>query len=494
MPNISQSLLGLLTRLSSILTQHQCQAYVVGGFVRDQLLGRDTDDIDIAVSGNALNLAQKVAEAMGGKYVLLDEANRIARVVVMENDKQIYLDFAPCAGAIEDDLERRDFTIDALAIELQGLPSDSFEVIDPFAGRADLKAKSVRAVSPQIFHDDAARLLRAARLAAELNFKIEPTTERLLQQNCQLAKHIPGERTREELLRVLAVHGAADWIRYLDRLGLLLAIIPELGAMKEVEQPKEHYWNVFDHSLETIAAVEFMLREGNWKYVTHDILSATLWSDEIKQHFDEQVSGSSNRRQLLKLGGLLHDIAKPATKTVEESGKVRFLGHGKEGAAIAAEILRRLRFSSNEIRLVENLVYHHLRPAQMSNEGLPSSKAIYRYFRDTESAGLDILFLALADYLATHGPRLDVVEWQQHNQLISYIYQEHLKQQEKTLPVKLVDGHDIIAILGLSPGPIIGEILAKVQEAQATGEVNNKEEALSLARKLMENRHCSAAC
>jgi poly(A) polymerase len=491
---VNPALSGLLNRTSSILIQENCQAYVVGGFVRDRLLNRETEDIDIAVNGDALIMAQKIAGAIDGRYVLLDETNKVTRVVVIVDEKPYYLDFISFVGIIEDDLARRDFTIDAMAVELRGLLSGLFQVIDPFAGGSDLKTKLVRAVSPLIFQNDAARLLRAARLAAELGFKIEPTTERLLQQNCQLAQHVPGERVREELLRLLAVRGAADWMRYLDWLGLLLVIIPELGVMKDVEQPKEHCWNVFDHSLETVAAVELMLRENNWKHVTSDILSVTLWSDEIKQYFDEEVSTGSNRRQLLRLAGLLHDIAKPSTKTVEETGKVRFLGHGKDGATIAKEILQRLRFSSKEINLVENLVYHHLRPAQMSNEGLPSSRAIYRYFRDTEGAGLDILFLALADYLATHGPRLDVVEWQQHNQLISYVYHEHLKQQEKTLPVKLIDGHDIIDALGLSPGPVIGKLLTEVHEAQAAGEVNSRDEAISLVIKLMENRHCGVVC
>jgi poly(A) polymerase len=275
---------------------------------------------------------------------------------------------------------------------------------------------------------------------------------------------------------------------------LLAGVITEMDGMKGVEQPKEHYWNVFDHSVETVATVEFMLRESQWKYGNSNLLAVTLWSDDISIYFDEEVSTGSNRRMLLKLAGLMHDVAKPLTKTIEKTGKMRFLGHAKEGAAMAAAILQRLRFSSREIRLVENLIYHHLRPAQMSNEDLPTSRAIYRYFRDTEGAGLDILFIALADYLATRGPNLDVVEWKQHNQLIEYVFTEHTKQQVKILPVKLIDGHDIMDILGLDPGPVIGELLAEVREAQAAGEVRTRAEAIALVRREIEKRHCSAAC
>ena len=494
MPVIKQDLLGLLSEASAILTQQNRQAYVVGGFVRDWLLDRETADIDIAVSGDALGIAQEVAEAVDGTYVLLDEANKIARVVVVGDEQPRHLDFTSFSDGIENDLGRRDFSIDAMAVELQGLLSGSPQLIDPFSGESDLRMGQVRAVSQQIFEEDEARLLRAVRLSAELGFEIEPDTESLIRQDCQLARLVPGERLREELLRLLALSGAGDVVRYLDRLSLLAEVIPELGVMKGVEQPKEHYWGVFDHSVETVATVEFLLRESQWKYDKEDLLAVTPWSEEISQHFDEEVSSGSNRRLLLKLSGLLHDIAKPATKTVDETGKMRFLGHGKQGAAMAAAILERLRFSGREIRLVENLVYHHLRPAQMANDGLPTSRAIYRYFRDTEGAGIDVLFLALADYLATQGPRLDIKEWQQHNQLMNYILTEHFEQQAVTLPIKLIDGHDLMEVFGLSPGPLFGELLTEVREAQAAGELNTKEEAIGLVRKELERRHCGAAC
>jgi len=493
MSDINQDLLGLLTKVSSVLTQHNCPAYVVGGFVRDWLLDRQTADIDIAVCGDALSIAQEVAEAVDGRYVLLDEANGVARVVVADEQMR-HLDFSSFSDAIQNDLARRDFTIDAIAVELQGLISGSGQLIDPFSGESDLKKGLVRAVSRQVFMEDSARLLRSVRLAGELGFKIEPGTETLIRKGCWKVKLVPGERLREELVRILALPGCGEMIRYLDELGLLTEIIPELDEMKDVEQPKEHYWNVFDHSVETVAAAEFLLRESLWKYGKEDLLKVTPWSEEIRQHFDEEVSSGSNRRLLLKLGALLHDIAKPATKTVDETGRTRFLGHTKQGAAIAAVILERLRFSSREIRLVENLVYHHLRPVQMANEGLPTRRAIYRYFRDTEGAGIDILFLALADYLATHGPKLDIKEWQQHNQLICYIMAENLKQEAEVLLVKLLDGHDLMAVFGLSPGRLVGELLTEVREAQAAGELSTREEAIALVRKELEKRQCGMAC
>ncbi len=491
---MKQDLLGLLTKVSAIATQHNRPAYVVGGFVRDWLLERETKDVDIAVGGDALSMAQDVAKAIDGRYVLLDEANSVARVVVTGDDEPWHLDFAAFSGNIRDDLARRDFTVDAMAVELQGLISSSCQIIDPFSGQTDLKKKLVRAVSHAVFEEDAVRLLRGVRLAAELGFKVEPQTETLIRQNCQLTRLVSGERLREELVRMLALPGSADLARYLDELGLLTQLIPELEGLKGVEQPKEHYWDVFDHSVETVATVEFLLREAPWKHGKDDLLVATPWSEEISQHFDEEVSSGSKRRLLLKLGGLLHDIAKPATKTIDETGRTRFFGHTKEGAAMSVAILARLRFSNREIKLVENLVYHHLRPVQMANDDLPTSRAIYRYFRDTEDTGVDVLFLALADYLATNGPRLDVEEWQEHNRLISYILAEHLKQEAEVLPVKLIDGNDLMSIFSLKPGRLIGELLAEVREAQATGELGTREEAIELVRRELEERQCGMAC
>ena len=476
-------MLRFLSSISTILSQYNCQAYIVGGFVRDWLLKRETVDIDIAVNCDAPKLAQDVASIINGKYVLLDKDNRIAKVIAARDEQQWQLDFASFSGSIEHDLARRDFTVDAMAMELQEFVSGSPRLIDPFSGEADLKSSLIRAVSPHIFEEDAVRLLRAIRLAAELGFRIESVTERLIRESCQLARLVPGERLREELLRLLALPNSYDLIRYANELGLLTAIIPELAELKGVEQPKEHYWNVFDHSVETVAAVEFLLRENDWKYGKGDLLAVTPWSEEISQHINEEVSSGSKRKTLLKLGGLLHDIAKPITRTVDETGKMRFLGHTKQGAAMATAILGRLRFSTRETTLVESLVYHHLRPAQIANEGLPTRRAIYRYFRDTKDAGVDVLLIALADYLATNGPRLDINEWQQHNQLINYILDEHIRQKAQTLPVKLIDGHDLIDGLGLSPGPLIRELLTRVSEAHAVGEISTREEAMALVRK-----------
>ncbi len=478
----------LLTRVSNFLTRQGIKSYLVGGFVRDVLLGRDTADIDIAVAGDALEIAPKVATALGGKYVLLDKINRVGRVVsegVPSTKGWWELDFSTFRGSIEQDLAQRDFTIDAIAIDLSQLGKGytDFQLIDPLNGLSDLQRGVIRTVSETALQSDAVRLLRAVRLAAELGFSIDRQTESLIQRYGHLLSRVAGERVREELLRLLAVPQAGQFLAYLDELSLLMVIIPELAQTKGAVQPKEHFWDVFDHSIKTVVAADFLLRRGGWEYADKEVLAVTPWSAVLAEHFGLAVSRGSTRGSLLKLAALLHDVAKPQTKTIEADGRMRFLGHAKEGAAMAVNTLERLRFSGKEVKLVEVMVQHHLRPMQMSSNGLPTRRAIYRYFRDTGEAGIDILFLSLADHLATRGPHLDLVQWREHAQLVEYILSQRFQEESVVVPPKLVDGHDLINIFGMSPGPKIGELLEAVREAQASGELATREEALAYIRR-----------
>jgi poly(A) polymerase len=474
----------LLAAVNNLLIGEGVKLYLVGGFVRDALLGRGTADIDIAVARDGVEIAQKVASALGGSFVLLDEVSRVGRVVVADDKApsgRWELDFSTFEGSIEDDLARRDFTVDAIAVD-PGELKKTIHLIDPFNGWTDLKRGIIRAVSDKAFQSDAVRLLRAVRLAAELGFSLDKQTEAQVRKNCHLISGVAGERIREELLRLLAVPHSERFLPYLDELGLVTAIIPELAEAKGVKQPREHFWDVFDHSVETVIASDFLLHEGAWEYAGDEVLAATPWSEFLAQHFSREVSHGSTRRVLLKLAALLHDVSKPQTKALDEEGRMRFLGHGKLGAAVVAGILERLRFSGKEVKLVAVMVREHLRPTQMSQGGLPTSRAIYRYFRDTEGAGIDILFLSLADHLATRGPKLELAGWREHARMVEYVLTQHLEQERVVAPPKLVSGHDLIDVFGLKPGPKIGKLLEAVREAQASGEITTREEALSYIR------------
>ncbi|TES84460.1 MAG: CCA tRNA nucleotidyltransferase [Dehalococcoidia bacterium] len=484
--SIEPGALAILTAVSDCLSGQKVKAYLVGGFIRDALLERATADIDIALAADALELAPKIADALGGKFVPLDKQNRICRVVVMDKKApsggRWQLDFTSFEDSIEQDLSRRDFTIDAIAVALEEVSREDFTAIDPFGGQADLRNKVIRAVAETAFEDDAVRLLRAARLAAELGFSLDEPTGALVKSQSQLIADVAGERLREELVRLLTVPHPERFLPHLDELGLITALFPELAGTKGVEQPREHSWNVFDHSLQTVIAVDFLLHQGSWPYASDEVLAVVPWSEALAEHFNREVGGGSSRRSLLKLAALLHDICKPETKAVGEDGRTHFLEHAKLGAAAAADILARLRFSGKEAKLVEIVINYHMRPGQMSQQGLPTQRAIYRYFRDTDEAGIDILFLSLADHLATRGPNLDMAGWTEHARMVEYVLEKHFEQQKLVEPVRLVDGHDLINIFGLSPGPALGEILEAVREAQASGELSDRQEALDYIR------------
>jgi len=475
-------MVNILTGVREILDRDAVEGYIVGGFIRDSLMGRDSIDVDIAVGANAMELAPRIADALRGRYVPLDEDNQIARVVLAK-EGPLHLDIATMRGGIADDLALRDFTVDAMAIGLTDISNEDAKLIDPFGGRRDLETRVVRAVSEEAFRRDPARLLRALRLAAECGFSIDDETRLHISRNCRLIRNVAGERVRDELCRLLAVPGSSRWLRLMDELGLLLAVFPELGPAKGTEQPKEHYWDVFQHSIETVAAVEFLLRTDSSDYFGDDTLAMAPWSPELEAHFDSEAAAGHSRQVLLKLAALLHDVAKPQTKTFEESGRMRFFGHSQQGAETAAAILERLRFSAREKGLVCTMIEHHLRPGQLARDReMPTQRAIYRYFRDTADAGIDTIFLNLADHLAARGPMMEYDSWCQHADAMAFVLAERFSEESVVSPPKLIDGHDLMNTFGILPGPRVGELLEAVREAQAAGEVATREEALDFVR------------
>lgn len=463
------------------------EAYLVGGVVRDGLLGRPTQDIDVAVAADAQRIGRELAASIGGHLVTLDEARDIVRVVVTGEPQPLYVDINSMAGSLEGDLRRRDFTIDAMAVSLDEASAMTWSnIIDPLGGRADLQARVIRVVSPSAFRDDPVRLMRAPRLAAQLGFTIVEDTALQIQREAPIVSAVAPERVRDEFLKTLANPGVASSLRLLDSLGLLCQVIPELADAKGVTQPREHYWDVFNHLIETAGQVERVI-EGTGYRVRGTGDSRTPYPVPafagMAERFAEEVSDGHTRLTLLKLGGLLHDVAKPATRSMESTGRIRFLGHHTLGAEVSAGILRRLRFSGRGVELVRLLVLNHLRPTQMAQDGgLPTGRAIYRYFRDVGDAAIDTLYLNMADFLAARGPMLREDEWAEHCRVIGYILSEGLERRSpETLPT-LIDGHDIIERFALSPGPQIGRLLRIAREAQANGEVTTKEEALELVR------------
>ena len=511
----------IIDRLTSFFAVRELDAYVVGGTVRDRLLGRSTEkDIDLAVPGDAVAIARELAAELGGSLAPLSVPRGMMRVALANpdgsgNEPRMTIDLSGFSESIEKDLARRDFSVNAMAVALpllrqaqddggQAQSDDGRNfgeaVIDPHGGRGDLMRKTLRALGPDVFKDDPGRLLRAVRLAGELGLRVEPDTVRLLLANAHLLPQVAPDRVREEFLRLLALDGAMGRVQTLDYLGMLQHVIPELMEAKGVDQPRMHYWDVWGHSLHTVEAAEGV----TGGHQNSPVFSCVPWTPESEAYFAEVVSDGHTRRTIFKLAALFHDIAKPQTKTLEPDGRTRFFGHSEKGAVMAEERLRQLRLSSRGVSMVSKMVEHHLRPAGMSpksdgNRGQwPTNRAIHRYFRDVGDVALDTLYLCLADYLGAKGPELAHPEWLNHARMISHVLYTGSQPPFNSPPLggkergglapRLVNGHDLMSRFGLPPGPQIGSLLSGIEEARAAGEIETQEQALELAAAMLKDR------
>jgi len=465
-------------------------SYLVGGAVRDLMLGRPITDIDIVVPSSPQIAARKLAEALDGSAFALDEARQQYRVTLRSgpvND----IDVSPIDGDLESDLRSRDYTINAMAAAIRDDGSLG-DVIDPTGGKRDLEARTVRLIAVENLREDPLRLLRAARIATELDFEVEDATAGAIWAMASQLQVSAAERQRDEIVRILASAQAAAGVRLMDRLGLLSQVLPELEPARGVEQPGEHhYYDVFEHSMECLNVLDAIaspehVDDGTGTIKMRAILDEGLEWYPIREYLDARVQ-TQKRYVLLKLAGLLHDVSKPETKTVEPSGKIRFLGHPEQGAIKTQDICRRLRFSNDEADFVALLVEEHLRPTMLTKPGEPPSRrALYRFFRDLGDAGPAVLLLMLADGAAAAGPRLTRESWIHRVRYVSYLLERYdgISQQEERAP-RLVSGRDLMEGLDIEPGPLVGRLMRDVEEAIGAGEITTREDAIEYARTLL---------
>ena len=487
MTPFTEKTLHIVSSAAALLSERGVRAHLVGGAVRDGLLGRTTSDVDIVLDGDAHQAAVAIADSLDGGVVSLDTDRDIARVVVETGSPGVVIDLARMTGgSLDADLRRRDFTMDAIAADLTSAVAGQWDLIDPLNGIADVEAGVVRAVSDGVFKDDPVRLLRAARLAAETGFRIEAHTKFLIRRDAALLTQSAPERVREELFRTLAAPGTRRSVEMMDDLGLLSIVIPELEDAKGVDQPKEHYYDVFGHLAAAAGHADHIL---NWSFDSDFVGEMMPTFDGFASHFAEEAVDGHTRGTLLKLTALLHDIAKPQTKTIEPTGRIRFFGHSEKGEEVVGGILRRLRVGRRGVRMARRMVRYHLRPGQMAAKGeLPTSRAIHRFYRDLGDVALDTLYLSMADFLAAIGPRLTPEKLAEHAMVIRHTIAVGPQKQVVRDPASLLlTGHDIMNELQLEPGPLVGEVLGVVSKAEARGRVATKTEALELARTYLKS-------
>ncbi len=478
----------LLERIRPFLSRRNLPIYLVGGAVRDALLGRVSHDLDFVTPQRAIRLAFRVADELGVPAYALDKTRDTGRVV-LANEKTT-LDFARFRGdSLTADLQDRDFTINAIALPATAQTGHS--LIDPCDGAADLTAKRIRQTHPQAIADDPVRAWRAIRLAAALGFEIAPETAVAITQAADLMGGVSIERVRDELLKCVATAAPHQAIRQAHELGLLPTALPEIGDMAGVAQSPPHHEPVLAHTLSVLRwLVEVETAVLTAAPLPHPVLMAARqalspYAAALQARFQAEVDGGFKNGTLLRLAVLFHDVGKPETRTVEADGRIRFLGHDKIGSQIAARRLRRLSLSNQAVEQVKRIVTAHMRPLMLAQAGQvpPSRRAIFRFFRAAGAAGLDVCLLALADHLATYDGPGNEVDWQKLVTLTAVLCHHFFHKQEETVsPPPLVDGRILISELQLAPGPEIGRLLRLIQEGQAAGEITTRAQALQFAR------------
>ncbi|MBK8574293.1 MAG: CCA tRNA nucleotidyltransferase [Elusimicrobia bacterium] len=454
------------------------KAWLVGGFLRDALLGRPTSDVDIAVEGDAKALAVRFARANGSSVFALDAERGTYRVVLPSSQGKTDFDFSKLQGAgIVGDLLRRDFSINALALPLSSWATPAWRdaLIDPTGGVADLNARVIRRVSPKGFREDPLRLLRAYRFSAELGFDLTKDTTKDIRAFHRLLRQSAPERVREELLLLLATSRAAKTLTEMDRAGLLSVLFPELEPMRKTGKAYYGAGGVLTHSLAAIGSLEKLLEELPQQFPS--------FHRALGKHLQESVGGHP-RWAHLKLVELFHDIGKPATAK-KEGGKLHFYGHDAVGARLVAKIAARLRLSSQESKSLSRQVGAHMRPGNLGHTPVLTDRAIYRFYRDLEGDAVGLLIVALGDHFTYLSPRVRRSRKDPVFLTIRKLLSHFFLKPEVVEPPKIVDGNDLMKFLKLKPSPEVGKLLSAIRESQAAGEVKTKKEALALAKSLL---------
>jgi poly(A) polymerase len=472
----------LLQKIARILQTQNIEAYLVGGAVRDFLLGRsEIVDLDFALPGNGLTVARLVANQLRAAFYPLDEERKTGRVIVQTGvEKKFYLDFASFrADSLEADLLDRDFTINAMALNLQAPGT----LIDPAGGQHDLAQAQIRAVTPRALRNDPIRVIRAIRQAVDFDFSVEAETGALVSEAGALLSLTTAERQRDEFIKLLDTSRPGFAIQTLHKLGVLLYLLPEAAAMDKVDQSPPHHLDVLQHTAAAMDAWVFMAK-NEWAAIPYPSPS------RIEDYFGHQLAGDLTLKQLMPLALLLHDTGKPLTRTeVIKDGKTQyqFLKHEHRSAGLTRNIARRFRFSGQATDFIANVVQNHMRPGWLSANPALSRRAVYRFFKDTTlphiNAGVAVALHALADHHATYAPGLGQPELAALRQVVNQLLVSFFEQREEVVtPVLLLTGSDLINELGLPQGKLIGMLLNQLQEAQADGQIRDRSEAIAFIK------------
>ncbi|MFW5640547.1 MAG: CCA tRNA nucleotidyltransferase [Thermodesulfobacteriota bacterium] len=442
-------------------------AYLVGGSVRDLLLNRRPEDLDIAVLSNPDAFAADLARRVGKRPIRIGKPGKqVFRVVTEPHTYDITQVDGP---SIESDLKRRDFTVNALALSL----SDK-QMIDCTGGLDDLTQKRIRMVSEAAFVRDPIRLVRAYRFGAMLDFGIAPSTAEAIERHSSRIQDTAGERIWSELFKIFTRIQAHTWIIQMAKSGLLFGIFPDMKALQGCTQNRYHDFDVLDHTFQALGHLESILHRGTG--IPGDIF------EKIQPLVDKK------RGALLKLAMLLHDLGKPATRTGDHRANIHFYGHEKTGAGIFEGIARRLKLSNFETRFTREMIHHHLKPLHLFNAdraGTLTRRGITRLFMRLQKNTPLLLLHALADARGKTAASPENRSDAYHTFIIKLLRDYFSQFQPRKALKPLITGHDLRREFGISPSPLFGRVLARIEEERLSDPSFGRQEALRLAERLI---------
>ena len=453
------------------LGEGRSSAWVVGGAVRDAMLGRPITDVDLVVAGEPEAAARAIAGAARGPAFPLSEEFGAWRVIPRGG---FVCDVSPLqGGSIEDDLAMRDFSANAMAV-----PLDRPVLLDPQGGQADLEAGVLRVLGERSYRDDPLRPLRLARLATELSLEPDDETERLTRAHAHRVPETSPERIWAELRRLVIAERVLDGLELAGRLGLTEAVLPELAVLRGVEQSHFHHLDVYGHTLEVLR--EHLRLERDLESVFGAI------AGDLGAVLGEPLADELTRMQALRFAALFHDMAKPATRRELPDGRVSFIGHDSVGDDMVRALCRRMRTSERLASFLGGVTRHHLVLGFMVHARPLDRRAVYRYLRTCEPVEIEVTVLTCADRRATRGRNADAAI-AAHLDLALELMGPALEWRRDGPPKPPLRGNELAQELGIEPGPELGRLIEAVREAVFAGEVQDRDQAVGYARALREN-------
>ncbi len=463
----------VLAAVEGVVQASGLSAWLVGGTVRDRLMGRPFSDMDVVIGSEDAGVVRSVASAVAGlcglPWFTLSSEFGGERMVWGTG----HLDLSPLRGPrIEDDLALRDFTVNAIAVPLGGGPP-----IDPCGGLSDIGSRRLRLVSPEAFRADPVRLLRAARFARTHGLAADTGLTSVARRDAHLVSSAAPERVLMEVMATLDVDGAPETARLWHDLGVLAVVFPEVAALEGVGQSTNHRHDVYGHTLEALDHVDGLLRDPTERFPE----AAAAFSERIQQ----PVDGVATRRAALRLAVLLHDIAKPQTRHIDELGRLSFWGHEAEGAPMARQLCGRLRCSAALTGLVIKVVEGHLWLGFLQNRKPLWSHDEIGYLWLAHPWEPEVIAASVADRLATRGPMTaDRFVWRPLTlaRHLMWLWSERQRMGVPSLPLR---GDELASLMGIEPGPNLGELLRALRLEWEAGELLNRAAVIERAHEIV---------